>query len=81
VRRYGRHAENVADYLTGASDLAAPVVEGEPDLQVEFAYQRDHEMAIYPADYLLRRTRLGLFRPELLRKPPPGIGAAEVQRE
>jgi glycerol-3-phosphate dehydrogenase len=66
IHRYGRRAEDVAAYLKRDPTLAEPVVPGEPDLRVEFPYQRDHEMAIYPADHLLRRTRLGLFRPELL---------------
>jgi glycerol-3-phosphate dehydrogenase len=67
--RYGRRAAEVAAYLERKPDLARPVVAGEPDLEVEFAYQRDREMAIYRADHLLRRTRLGLFRPDLLRTP------------
>jgi glycerol-3-phosphate dehydrogenase len=66
VHRYGRRATRVASYLSDKPKGREPVVPGEPDLQVEFAYQRDHEMAIYPADHLLRRTRLGLFHPELL---------------
>jgi glycerol-3-phosphate dehydrogenase len=66
VDRYGRHAEDVAAYLDGAPGRAAPIVEGEPDLEAELPYQREHEMALYRADHLLRRTRLGLFRPDLL---------------
>jgi len=66
VRRYGRRATLVASYLSENPKGREPVVPGEPDLQVEFAYQRDHEMGIHPADHLLRRTRLGLFHPELL---------------
>jgi glycerol-3-phosphate dehydrogenase len=66
VKRYGRRAADVAAYLHRQPDMASPVVSGEPDLQAEFAYQKDYEMAIYPADYLLRRTKLGLFHPELL---------------
>jgi glycerol-3-phosphate dehydrogenase len=66
VHRYGRRAFDVATYLDRDASLAKPVVEGEPDLRAEWAYQRDHEMAITPADFLLRRTRLGLFHPELL---------------
>jgi glycerol-3-phosphate dehydrogenase len=66
VRRYGRRATDVAAYLRHDPGLAEPVFPGEPDLRVEFPYQQDHEMAIYPEDHLLRRTRLGLFRPELL---------------
>jgi hypothetical protein len=31
------------------------------------------EMAIFPADYLLRRTRLGLFRPTLMENLPRGL--------
>lgn len=61
VGRYGRRACDVAAYLTRAPQLARPVLDGEPDLLVEFVYQRDHEMAARPEDYLLRRTRLGLF--------------------
>lgn len=69
VHRYGRRAQDVAAYLDRDAALAEPVVPGESDLQMEFLYQRDQEMAIYPADHLLRRTRLGLFRPELLSPP------------
>jgi glycerol-3-phosphate dehydrogenase len=77
VHRYGRHADDVAAYLAADRALAEPVVPGEPDLRVEFLYQRDQEMALYPADYLLRRTRLGLFHPELLRQPP-GVEAVST---
>jgi glycerol-3-phosphate dehydrogenase len=70
VRRYGLRADNVAAYLEREPMLRGRVVPEEPDLLAEFAYQRDHEMAMTPADFLLRRTRLGLFRPDLLKKPP-----------
>ena len=66
IDRYGRCADDVARYLETRPDLAAPIAEGFPDLQVELLYQRDHEMALLPEDFLLRRTRLGLIRPELL---------------
>ena len=56
----------MAAYLDRDPALVKPVIESEPDLWAEFAYQRDHEMAVTPADFLLRRTRLGLFHPELL---------------
>jgi glycerol-3-phosphate dehydrogenase len=65
VRRYGKHAVDVVSYLQENAHLAQPVVAGEPDLRVEWVYQREHEMALFPEDHLLRRTRLGLFRPEL----------------
>jgi glycerol-3-phosphate dehydrogenase len=67
VNRYGRRAEKVASYLCQHPELAEPIASGEPDLKVEFLYQREQEMAMYPADFLLRRTRLGLFCPELLK--------------
>jgi glycerol-3-phosphate dehydrogenase len=69
--RYGRRAVEVADYLERDPSLGKHVVPGEPDVLAEFAYQRKHEMALTPADFLLRRTRLGLFHPELLHHPPP----------
>lgn len=70
VERYGQRAVEVVDYLHRDAALGVRVVDGEPDILAEFAYQRDHEMALTPADFLLRRTRLGLFHPELLRNPP-----------
>ncbi|HWG46159.1 MAG TPA: glycerol-3-phosphate dehydrogenase [Gemmataceae bacterium] len=70
VARYGRRAVEVADYLDSDPALGRRVVPDEPDILAEFVYQRAHEMALTPADFLLRRTRLGLFHPELLRNPP-----------
>jgi len=67
VQRYGRRAAEVATYLDRDPALGKPVVPGEPELRAEFAYQQEHEMALFPEDHLLRRTHLGLFRPELLR--------------
>ena len=69
VRRYGLRADDVAAYIQRDPMLGGRVVPEEPDVWAEFAYQRDHEMALTPADFLLRRTRLGLFRPDLLNKP------------
>jgi glycerol-3-phosphate dehydrogenase len=68
VRRYGRHAADVAAYVEHDPTLARRIVPEEPDLEAEFAYQRDHEMALFRSDHLLRRMRLGLFRPDLLAK-------------
>jgi glycerol-3-phosphate dehydrogenase len=67
VHRYGRRAAEVARYVERDPALAKPVIAGEPEIRAEFAYHRDHEMAQTPADSLLRRTRLGLFHPDLLR--------------
>jgi glycerol-3-phosphate dehydrogenase len=70
VNRYGRRAEEVARYAQRQPELRRAVVAGEPDLLAECAYQREHEMAVRPEDFLLRRTHLGLLHPELLRDPP-----------
>lgn len=70
VQRYGRRAADVASYLLADPTLAEPIIAGEPDLRVEFRYHRQHEMALRPADFLLRRTRLGLFHPKLLANLP-----------
>lgn len=75
--RYGRRANEAAVYAAKKNE---PVVAGEPDVVGEFDYHREHEMAIYPADFLLRRTRLGLFYPRLLEGPPTearSIGATD----
>jgi glycerol-3-phosphate dehydrogenase len=69
VRRYGRRAAEVAGYLEKSPELAGEIVPGEPDLRIELAHQCDHEMALFPADHFLRRTRLGLFQPGLLAEP------------
>jgi glycerol-3-phosphate dehydrogenase len=66
VHRYGRRAADVAGYLDKDRTLAEEIVSGEPDMKAELAYQRDHEMALFPADHFLRRTRLGLFQPQVL---------------
>jgi glycerol-3-phosphate dehydrogenase len=70
VERYGRRAEEIARMTQKNPELLLPVVKEEPEIQAEFLYHREHEMARTPADFLLRRTRLGLFRPELLQNPP-----------
>jgi glycerol-3-phosphate dehydrogenase len=66
VHRYGRRAPDVAAYVGANPALAQRAHPDEPDLCAEFAYQRDHEMALFPADFLLRRTRVGLFHPDRL---------------
>jgi glycerol-3-phosphate dehydrogenase len=67
VWRYGERARDVAEYIRRDRSLAEPLCPGEPDLRAEWNYQRDHEMALTPGDHWLRRTRLGLYHPELLR--------------
>jgi glycerol-3-phosphate dehydrogenase len=70
LRRYGRKAREVAAILERDPKLGERVLPEEPDLLAEFVYQREQEMAVTPADFLLRRTRLGLFHPALLAQPP-----------
>jgi glycerol-3-phosphate dehydrogenase len=65
LRRYGRRAFDVADYVRQTSDRAA-LVAGEPDMAGEILYQKDQEMALFPADHLLRRMRIGMYHPALL---------------
>jgi glycerol-3-phosphate dehydrogenase len=79
VFRYGRHAADVAAYLADAPHLAGPVLAGEPDLLVEFVYQSEHEMAVAPEDFLLRRTRLGLLHPALLRAAADVVARASAR--
>jgi glycerol-3-phosphate dehydrogenase len=71
LQRYGRRAEEIAILTKRDPVLGQRVLPDEPDLLAEFLYQREHEMAVSPADFLLRRTRLGLFDPSLLTAPPP----------
>ena len=67
LQRYGRRAFDVAKYLDACPDGAAPLWPGEPDLALEVPYQRDHEMALFPADHFLRRMRLGMYCPGILK--------------
>jgi glycerol-3-phosphate dehydrogenase len=62
--RYGRRAPDVLAYLPQDPAGLEPLVSGEPDLRVELHYQKEHEMALFPGDHLLRRMRLGMYRPE-----------------
>jgi glycerol-3-phosphate dehydrogenase len=80
VGRYGRRVGEVAAHVARDPALAGPVVAGEPDLLAELAYQREQEMACRPEDFLLRRTRLGLFRPGLLSRPPALLAAGVASR-
>jgi len=81
VHRYGRHAADVARYITHDPSLAERVAGAEPDLCAELAYQRDHEMSILPTDSLLRRTRLGLFQPGLLSEKRDLLSRSQAELE
>jgi len=65
VNRYGTNARRVAEVIRERHEDQLLAVD-ESDLIGEWAYQRGEEMAMTPADHLLRRSRIGLWRPELL---------------
>ena len=62
VARYGRQVDAIVDYLRRPGGLEF-VIAGEREVRGEFDYQRACEMALFPEDHWLRRTRLGLVRP------------------
>lgn len=65
IGRYGRRARDVARVLLRDPELMEEVAGGEPERIGELVYQREREYARTPADHLFRRTRLGLYRPDL----------------
>jgi glycerol-3-phosphate dehydrogenase len=65
VRRYGAEVERVLEGGAKVSRGSERVHPEEPDVVGEQQWQRGHEMAIYADDFFLRRTRIGLWRPEV----------------
>ncbi len=65
--RYGHAARAVLDLAWKEPKLAAPIVEGRPDLLAEAAIAARLEQARCVADVLLRRTRLGILAAPQLR--------------
>jgi glycerol-3-phosphate dehydrogenase len=64
--RYGHAARAVLDLCEERSELAEPIVPGQPDLMAEVVIAARREQARTVGDVLLRRTRLGLVaEPEL----------------
>lgn len=66
IDRYGCRARTLAAEFGRDASAWSPIIPGEPYVRAELPYQAAHEMAQCPADHFLRRTRLGLFHPELL---------------
>ena len=66
MHRYGSQAEEVLARISSDSSGFARLHADEADLVGEQAWQRDEEMAITAEDLLLRRSRIGMWRPELL---------------
>jgi glycerol-3-phosphate dehydrogenase len=71
--RYGHAGRKVLQLAGERPELAAPIVEGQPDMLAEVVVGARFEQARSVADVLLRRTRLGLLAAPQLR------GAKSVQ--
>jgi glycerol-3-phosphate dehydrogenase len=65
VHRYGNRIDAVIAAMTQVPRGFERVHPDEPDLLGEQRYQRDEEMAIHPGDFFLRRSRIGMYRPEV----------------
>jgi glycerol-3-phosphate dehydrogenase len=59
-RRYGAGAGEVVAIAAADARLARPIVVGLPDLLAEAVFAARHEQAGSVADFLLRRTRVGV---------------------
>jgi glycerol-3-phosphate dehydrogenase len=67
--RYGFAAAHVLELASERPELAAPVVDGLPDLLAEVAFAARHEQALTVGDVLLRRTRIGLLAGRAITRP------------
>jgi glycerol-3-phosphate dehydrogenase len=76
--RYGHAARTVLKLAREDPKLAAPIVEGRPDLLAEVVVAARLEQARTVADVLLRRTRLGLLAAPQLRNVGVVRPVAEV---
>jgi glycerol-3-phosphate dehydrogenase len=76
--RYGHAARNVLRLAGERPGLAAPIVEGQPDMLAEAVIAARLEQARSVADVLLRRTRLGLLAAPQLRTADDVAPVAEA---
>ncbi|MGB7587900.1 MAG: glycerol-3-phosphate dehydrogenase/oxidase [Solirubrobacterales bacterium] len=76
--RYGHAARAVLDVAWKDPALAAPIVEGRPDLRAEAVIAARREQARSVADVLLRRTRLGIVAAPQLRTAEAARPVAEA---
>ncbi|HZZ79779.1 MAG TPA: glycerol-3-phosphate dehydrogenase/oxidase [Gemmataceae bacterium] len=60
--RYGNRVDDVLRAIVATPNGFARLHPEEFDLVGEASWQREEEMAIYPEDFLLRRTRIGMWR-------------------
>jgi glycerol-3-phosphate dehydrogenase len=76
--RYGHAARDVLRVAGERPELAAPIVEGQPDLLAEAVIAARREQARTVADVLLRRTRLGLLAAPQLRSAESALPVAQA---
>ena len=57
-RRYGSRSMQLAELVRDDATLGERLVENEPEIRAEVVYGVRHEHAIYPEDFLRRRTTL-----------------------
>jgi glycerol-3-phosphate dehydrogenase len=76
--RYGHAGRAVLRLAGERPELAAPIVDGQPDLLAEAAIAARLEQARTVADVLLRRTRLGLLAAPQLRTAESVLPVAEA---
>ncbi len=76
--RYGHFSRNVLRLAGERRELAAPIVDGQPDLLAEAVVAARYEQARTVADVLLRRTRLGLLAAPQLRTADSARPVAET---
>ncbi len=76
--RYGHAARNVLRLAGEHSELAVPIVAGQPDMLAEAVIAARLEQARSVADVLLRRTRLGLVAAPDLRTADSVTRVAEA---
>jgi glycerol-3-phosphate dehydrogenase len=76
--RYGHAARNVLRVVGERPELAAPIVEAQPDMLAEAVIAARLEQARSVADVLLRRTRLGLLAAPQLRTAEAVAPVAEA---
>jgi len=76
--RYGHFGRQVLRMCGERPELAAPIVEGQPDMLAEVVVAAQKEQARSVADVLLRRTRLGLLAAPQLRTAQSVATVAET---
>jgi glycerol-3-phosphate dehydrogenase len=76
--RYGHAGRDVLRLAGDRHELAAPIVEGQPDMLAEAAIAARLEQGRTVADVLLRRTRLGLLAAPQLRTAESVLPVAEA---